>query len=321
MQIPIDSLDGVTAFVLAVDSGSFAAAAARLGQTRSAVAKRIARLEARLGQRLLQRSTRQLHLTEPGALYFDACRRALADLEQASAALQSGRDQPQGRLRVSAPVLFGRLCVAPALLTLCRQHPQLQLDLQFNNRIVDLLDEGFDLAVRFGELRDSSQLAARRLAEQQFVLVAADGLFAPAEHGGSFEALQALPRIVYSNDRLLPDWPLLDPRGQPRLLRSDAALRCNDVQLMVDAALAGAGIARLPYWLVRSALESGRLRRLLPDWQIHREPIHAVWPAQRPLPAKTRMAIDALLRQAAALGIDGPLPVGAAHSADARAGR
>lgn len=306
MQIPMDSLEGVTAFVLAVDSGSFAAAAARLGQTRSAVAKRIARLEARVGQRLLQRSTRQLRLTEPGALYLDACRRALLDLEQATAALQSGRDEPSGRLRVSAPVLFGRLCVAPALLAVCQRYPQLELDLQFNNRVVDLLDEGFDLAVRFGELRDSAQLAARRLAEQVFVLVAAPQLLDQRGRGDSFEALQGVPRIVYSNDRLLPDWRLLDPQGQARLLRSAAVLRCNDVQLMVDAALAGAGIARLPHWLVRSALHAGRLCRLLPDWHIHREPIHAVWPLQRPVPAKTRLAIDALLQQSAALGVDEP---------------
>ena len=168
-----ERLQGIDAFVQAVEAGSFAQAAERMRLTRSAVGKSIARLERRLGVRLFHRTTRRQSLTEDGQAYYERCKRALAELEDAEAALDNGRREPSGRLRVSVPVLFGRHCVAPVLTRLARQYPRLEVEIAFSDRVVDLLEEGFDLAVRVGDLRDSSTLAARRLGTQHLAICAA----------------------------------------------------------------------------------------------------------------------------------------------------
>ena len=151
-----DRLGGIEVFVQAAEAGSFALAADRLNLTRSAVGKSIARLEARLGARLFHRTTRQQSLTDAGQAYYDRCVRALAELHDAEAELDSGRRSPQGRLRVSAPLVFGRHCVAPVLRELALQYPQLQIDISFNDRVVDLIEEGYDLGIRIGPLPDLS---------------------------------------------------------------------------------------------------------------------------------------------------------------------
>src|SRR5882724_11319726 len=149
-----ERLSGIAAFVQAVEAGSFAQAAERMQMTRSAVGKSIARLEERLGVRLFHRTTRRQSLTHDGQAYYERCVRVLAELE-------AGRREPSGRLRVSAPVIFGRRCVSPVLLSLARKYPGLAVDVSFSDRVVDLIEEGFDLAVRIGTLPDSGSLAAR----------------------------------------------------------------------------------------------------------------------------------------------------------------
>src|SRR5262249_22818153 len=154
-----ERLTGIAAFVQAVEAGSFAVAAGRMGLTRSAVGKSIARLEQRLGVRLFHRTTRRQSLTEDGQAYYERCVRALAEIDAAEAALDSGRRAPAGCLRVTAPVLFGRYCVAPVLLELARRYSGLAIEMSFSDRVVDLLEEGFDLAIRVGTLSDSTSLA------------------------------------------------------------------------------------------------------------------------------------------------------------------
>lgn len=151
MTIMSEMMDGVEVFVAAVEAGSFAAAAVRLHLTRSAVAKTIGRMETRLDVRLFHRTTRSLALTEDGQGYYERCVRALDELRAGKAALDSGRNEAAGRLRVSVPVLFGRRCVAPVLTQLAAEHPKLELDLSFSDRPVDLIEDGFDLAIRNGE--------------------------------------------------------------------------------------------------------------------------------------------------------------------------
>ena len=170
---PPDRLDGVTVFVEVVRAGGFSRAAEQLGLTRSAVGKAIGRLEARLETRLFHRTTRALSLTDDGRVYHDHCVRALAELQAAEAQLESGRLEVAGRLRVTMPVLFGRHCVAPVLLGLARQHPRLELQLNFSDRPVDVLAEGFDLAIRSGVLgAESEGLRARKLVDQPKVVCA-----------------------------------------------------------------------------------------------------------------------------------------------------
>jgi len=168
-----DRLSGVAVFVQAAEAGSFALAASRLGLSRSAVGKSASRLEGRLGVRLFHRTTRSQRLTGDGQVLYESCVRALTEIEAAETALDTGRREPSGRLRVSATVLFGRRCVAPILLALARRHPRLEVELSFNDRPVDLVEEGFDLAVRNGALPDNAGLMARRLVGQRMTVCAA----------------------------------------------------------------------------------------------------------------------------------------------------
>ena len=168
-----DRLTGVSVFVEAVEAGGFSAAAARLNLSRSAVGKTIARLEMRLGARLFHRTTRNQNLTEDGQAFYERCMRALDEIRMGEAMLDSGRREIAGRLRVSMPVLFGRRCVAPVLTELARQHPKLELDLDFSDRRVDLLEDGFDLAVRNGALGEGAGLMARRISYQRMTVCAA----------------------------------------------------------------------------------------------------------------------------------------------------
>ena len=209
-----DRLNGIEAFVQAAEAGSFALAAERLRLTRSAVGKSIARLEARLGVRLFHRTTRQQSLTDDGQAYYDRCVRALAELQAAEAELDSGRREPQGRLRVTAPLVFGRHCVAPVLRELAGRYPQLEVDISFSDRVVDLIDEGYDLGIRVGDLPDSSSLAARRLGLQTMGIGASPAYIAAHGRPVTAQEMQAHAGIIYARR---PGQGLDDAgRGWPR---------------------------------------------------------------------------------------------------------
>src|SRR5258708_36834449 len=205
-----DKLHGITTFVQVVDAGSFTLAAERMNLTRSAVGKVISRLEARLGVRLLHRTTRSQTLTEAGQAYYDRCVRALAELDAAEADLESEQTEPRGRLRVSVPIAFGHHCVAPVLFALARRHTQLQIDISFTDRAVDLIEEGIDLAGRIGELRDSASLATRRLGRQHMSIGAAPSYL--ARHGTpvDLDELDGHGGIAYSRAGVLSPWRVLD---------------------------------------------------------------------------------------------------------------
>ncbi len=290
-----DRLKGIEAFVQAAETGSFALAAARLRQTRSAVGKSIARLERRLGVRLFNRTTRRQSLTEAGEAYYERCRRALGELEAAEQAIGQGRREPIGRLRVTAPLLFGRRCVAPILAPLLAAHPQLELQLSFSDRVVDLIGEGFDLGIRIGRLGDSSTLAARRLGSQDFVLCASPEYLERAGRPDAIDDYASHQAIVYASAGAEESWTLPDTANDLRDLAVAKRLRIDDMQSICDAAVAGLGIARLPRWLAQPLFARGRLELLAAaPTRLHTD-IHAIWPQSRHLPQKTRAAIDALM--------------------------
>lgn len=293
-----DPLSGIHAFVEAVQAGSFALAAQRLRLTRSAVGKSIARLEERLGVRLFLRTTRSQSLTEAGRTYYEHCVRALAELEAGALALDSARHEPAGRLRVSVPVLFGRNCVAPVLLELGRRYPQLAIEIAFTDQVVDLVADGYDLAVRIGgTLPDSSTLVARRLATQRMVICAAPSYL--AEHGmpASVEQLSRHVGIAYGRSDRMEPWRIIDSEG--RVYKPDIDLRYvfDDLQAITDAAVAGAGLAWLPYWLMAKHARAGELVRVIDCDRMQPVDIFAVWPHSHFLPNKTRVAIDALVAE------------------------
>jgi DNA-binding transcriptional LysR family regulator len=301
MNLTHERLSGITTFVLAAEAGSFAQAAERLGVTRSAVGKSIARIEQRLGARLFHRTTRRQSLTDDGQAYYERCVRALAELEAAEAAFDTGRREPTGRLRLSAPVLFGRHCVVPALLGLARRHPQLQIEMSFNDRVVDLLEEGYDLAVRVGTLADSTSLAARRLGTQRMAICASPDYLARHGRPGSVAALAAHVGIVYGREGRRRHWLVRDADGRVHEVRIDNHLCFDDLQAIADAAVAGIGLAWLPCWQLARHVRAGELELVMDCERVLSAEIHAVWPQTRWLPSRTRVAIDALAAEIPAL--------------------
>jgi DNA-binding transcriptional LysR family regulator len=289
-----DRLGGIAAFVQAVEAGSFAQAADRMQLTRSAVGKSIARLEQRLGVRLFQRTTRTQRLTADGEAYYERCVRALAELEAADAALESGRREPTGMLRVSCPVLFGRRCVAPVLVKFADRHPGLTLEISFSDRVVDLVGEGFDLAVRIGELPDSGNLTVRKLGTQSMGIAAAPSYLAKRGTPTSVDELARHTAIHYGRVGERRAWPVRDADGSIREVDIEGRLRLDDLEAMVDAAIAGVGLTRLPCWLMSQHVRTGELASVMTSQYVMPTGIYAVWPTTRYLPSKTRAAIDVL---------------------------
>lgn len=290
-----DRFDGIEVFVQTAQSGSFVVAGERLKLSRSAVGKVIGRLEQRLGVRLFQRTTRRQSLTEDGQAFYERCVRVLGELEAAEAVLDGGSREPRGRLRVSMPVLFGRYCVAPLLRQLALDHPQLQIDLSFSDRLVDVIDEGFDLAVRIGALADSASFVARRLGTQGAGICASPAYLARHGTPRTAEDFEGHAAVTYArNGHELP-WTVRAADGSLRDVRLGARLRMDDLEAMADAACAGAGLALLPCWLMARHIDAGRLALVMDSQSVQGAEIHVVWPRSRYLPSKTRAAIDALV--------------------------
>ena len=294
MQNPFD---GVHAFVETVKAGSFAGAAEQLSLTRSALSKAITKLEARLNVRLLHRSTRSLTLTEDGRLYFESCRRALDELASTQSQLESGRQDVTGRLRVSMPVLYGREVVAPLLRQWATGHPGLVLELSLSDRPVDLIAEGVDLAIRHGELKDDGALRARRLLMQHKVLCAAPAYL--ARHGKplEFQDLGAHEHLVYRRGNFVQPLEFEGVAGQRLSFTPQGRFRADDLAVMLDACLAGMGLAWLPQWLVQGHLDSAELVPLLASYRSMPQQTSAVWVAHQAMPPRLRQAIDLLVAQ------------------------
>lgn len=304
-----DTLKDIPVFVAAVEAGSFAQAAVRLHLSRSAVGKSIARLEERLGVRLFHRTTRSQSLTDNGALFYERCLRALEEIRGAESLLETGKQQVSGRLRVAMPVLFGRQCVAPLLIDLAQEHPGLALEMSFSDRVVDLVEEGFDMAVRNGTLQDSSVLVARRLGEHRMVLCAAPDYLQKKGQPQSVDDLRQHAAINYLHaGRVLP-WQLMDRDGTPHTFTPRSSLNMDDLQAICDAALAGHGIAWLPCWMVSTDIHQGKLVPLLKQAPDVRFDVHAVWQQTPHLPLRVRVAVDTLAsRLPSVMSLDLPAP-------------
>ncbi|MDP9914426.1 DNA-binding transcriptional LysR family regulator [Variovorax boronicumulans] len=288
-------LQGIEEFVAAVEAGSFALAAQRLHVTRSAVAKSIARLEARLDTRLFLRTTRSQSLTEEGHGYYERCRRALAELEAAEALTDAARHTAAGLVRLSMPAMLGRLKVGPLLLALARQHPQLSLELAFNDRRVDLVEEGLDLAIRSGELDDSAGLVARPVGVQWMLLCAAPAYLAERGHPRDLAALVAPHEAVYyARDGQVSPWRFREGDAEVEAALP-SRLRCDSAEVLLEAAIGGMGLARLPAWLAADALAAGTLVRVFDEPEPFGFPLHVIRTPSRYLPLKTRVVIDWLV--------------------------
>lgn len=288
-------LDDIWTFVHVVETGSFAQAGTRLGVTRSAVAKAVARLEQRLQVRLLQRTTRQQTLTDDGQLYYEHCVRALQELSTAEATFDESRRHPQGRLRVTAPVVYGRHCIAPILVELAQRHPALEIEMALTDRSINMMEERFDLAIRIGALPDTPHLVARKLGQQRMGICGAPTYLRKHGRPQSVQDLHQHQAVVYGRNGQKRSWILWDDTGTKQEIQLRSRCYFDDLQAILDAAIAGLGLAWLPCWLIAPALQTGQLELLLDASAMPSADVHALWPHSQHLPSRTRAAIKALL--------------------------
>lgn len=287
-----DSLYEMSVFSKVVAVGSLSAAARDLGVSTAVVSRRLAALEARLGVRLVNRTTRRLALTDEGARYHEACARILAEIEDADAAATAQRVEPQGLLKVALPASFGHKHIAPLVPPFAARYPKIQLAFSLSDRSVNLIEEGFDLAIRIGELEDSS-LAARKLAPNRRVVCASPGYL--ASHPAPRTPEDLLQHNCLTTTDLQMNWEYKTPDGRRGTVRVAGQYACDNWEVLREWALAGLGIALKSTWDVRLQLEGGSLVPLLPGYEFGTDvAIYAVYPHRRYLPAKTRVFIDYL---------------------------
>ncbi|KRP92286.1 LysR family transcriptional regulator [Bradyrhizobium yuanmingense] len=290
----MDRLTSMAVFVRAVDLGSFAAAADALEMSGPMVGKHVRFLEERLGARLLNRTTRRQSLTDAGQAYYERCRAVLSEAEAADSVVADQLSEPRGRLRVTMPALLGRHCIAPLLMKLARKYPHLELDLSFGDPIADIVEAGYDLAIRTGDLDDQSGLIARRIASQRMVVCGARSYLRTSGKPKSLDDLAAHQAIIYRGSGRVRPWLFPQEGGPHREIMPSGRLRLDDLEAIADAAAQGMGLAWLPYWLVRERLDTGALVNLFSSQPPFLYECHALWPRSPRLPPKVRAAVDIL---------------------------
>jgi DNA-binding transcriptional LysR family regulator len=287
-----DALQEMSVFARVVASGSLSAAARDLRLSPALVSRRLAALEARLGVRLVHRTTRSLHLTVEGARYYDACSRVLAEIEDANAEVSLGRAEPQGALKVALPASFGHQHVAPLIPRFAERYPKVELALSLSDRRVSVVDEGFDVAITIAHLEDSS-LAARKLAPNRRVVCASPDYL--RKHGSPRTPQDLAQHNCLTTSDFAMTWEYKDAQGRPGAARVRGHYACDNWEVLREWALAGLGVALKSTWDVYRHLQDGRLLPVLSGYSFHSDvAIYAVYPHRRLLPAKTRVFIDFL---------------------------
>jgi DNA-binding transcriptional LysR family regulator len=295
----MDQFHALTAFVRVVETGSFARAAVRLDRSVSAVSRAVAELEAHLGARLLNRTTRRLSLTETGQAFHERAVQLLADLEEAEAAVGASTLEPRGTLKLTCATTFGIRHLAPAIAAYALRHPRVRFDVELSDRVVDLVEEGFDLAIRIGVVR-SQALIARRIGITALVCCAAPGYL---ERHGAPAAPEDLARhacLTYAYSAGRNVWRFTDRDGTTHAVTVSGPAHSNNGALLTALAAAGLGIHLEPDFVVAPHVRAGRLVRLLPGYTPDSGAIHAVYPSRRHLSAKVRSFIDFLAERFAA---------------------
>lgn len=292
----MDRFESLNAFVRIVEAGSITAAAERLGVAKSAVSRRLAELEERLGAQLLRRTTRNLSLTDPGWAFYERAVRILSDLDEAETAVSQAQGALRGRLRVAAPLSFGLLHLGPAITDFMALHPEVTFDLDFNDREVDLLKEGFDLAVRIGELADSS-LVARRLAPVRLLPCCSPAYLESRGMPETPADLAAHHCLLYAYAREPRTWRYKTADGKAGTVKIEPHLQANNGDFLCQAAVAGEGILLTPTFITYREIERGRLVPLLTQYQWPELAAYAVYPQTRHLSRRVRAFVDFLARR------------------------
>lgn len=292
----IDELGSMAIFARVIESGGFSTAARDLGLSKSSVSKQVSRLEDRLGVRLLNRTTRRLSLTEAGAAFYEGCQRVLSEAEAAKEAVSHLASAPRGELKVNAPMSFGIMHLGPALPEFLERFPELDVQMVLNDRVVDLIDEGFDVGVRITRLLDSS-LIARRLAPNRLVACAAPSYLQKYGMPRSPEDLKRHNCLGYSYSKTPGVWQFRREASRHKV-SVEGRFTANNGDVIQAALLAGCGIAIQPSFIAGDDLRSGRLVRLFENYQVGDESsVHAVFPANRNLSPKVRVFVDFLVER------------------------
>ena len=281
----MDRITGVQLFARIVETGSFSKASADLGITQPTATKHVAALEAKLGARLLNRNTRGISATEIGALYYDKCKTIQRELEEADNLASLLQSKVGGTLRISTSVAFGRRVVTPLALRFMREHPDISIDLGFDDRYVNLVEQGIDVALRMGKLADSS-LGARYLGTNPWLVAASPDYLA---HAGEPKTPKDLGRhacLIYSSVQGDERWQFTDPKGQLLTVPVQGPLRSNNLSAVLAATRAGHGLAVLPWYVARESLADGTIRPVLESFVLPAQELHAVFPSPKMLPSK-----------------------------------
>jgi len=281
----MDRLLAMEMFVRVVETGSFSKAAREFNTTQPTVTKQVAATETRLKVRLLNRNTRGVSLTEAGALYYEKCKAIVRDAQDADSIVRLRQSQAQGLLRIGTSVAFGRRVVVPLALEYMTRHPQVQVDLSFDDRYVDLVAQGIDVAIRMGKLADSS-LGARYLGMNPWVMVAAPAYL--KKHGTPRRAqdLSAHVALIYSSVVGDDVWQMHTPRGEAVTVPVSGRLRSNNLSAVLAATRAGLGIALMPRYVASESIKAGSVSEVLADHRLAEQEIHAVFPSPKLVPGK-----------------------------------
>jgi DNA-binding transcriptional LysR family regulator len=286
----MDRIDAMQAFVAVADLKGFAPAARKLGLSPSGVTRLIAALEDRLGARLLQRTTRSVTLTDVGARYLERVRRILSDIEEAEGSAEGERTRPSGRLVVSAPVGFGRLHVSPVMSSYLTRYPEVSGELRLSDRMINLVEDGVDLAVRIGHLADSS-LVARHVGEMRRIVVASSGYLKQRGEPDTPAAIASHQTIQFGALSTAPDWRFVED-GREIRVACTPRFTTNSADAAIQYAEQGGGLTRVLAYQAADAIKGGRLQIVLAEFEPPALPIHIVYPTSRLLSAKVRSFID-----------------------------
>ncbi len=298
----MDKLKSLMIFMRSAQSGSFSQAARHLGMAPSAVSRAVLRLEDELGVRLLQRTTRSLTLTEDGNRFYQRCQQILNDLEEAELEVKQSQSTPLGTLRLDLSFVFGKLHIAPALLRFAAQYPQLNLNVSFNDRLIDLVEEGIDATVRIGMSSDS-RLIMHHLATAHYITCASPQYL--AQYGTPTTPKELLRHrcvnFIYPQTRREPNWKF-EQDGKPIDLAVDSYLQFDNSEVILEAVIQGAGVVQFPKFIAAKAIASGNLQPILQSYTTHVGlPIAVLYPQKRYLSAKVRVFVDFMAELTAAL--------------------
>jgi DNA-binding transcriptional LysR family regulator len=291
----MDTLSAIQAFTKVVDTGSFTAAAKALGQTKSAISKHVAHLEEHLGARLLNRTTRAVNPTEVGQAYHQRCQRILADLEDAERSVSDLHTAPRGTLRINAPMSFGIRYLADAVADFMKIHDELHVEMDLNDRVIDVVDEGFDMVIRITQMPDSS-LIARKIAPFRRIICASPGYW--KKHGKPHHPSELSRHNCLLYTYLLSgnEWSFNGPDGISTV-KISGTFKANNGDALVSAARAGLGVLATPTFITHDELMAGTLEPVLMDYADTKTNIYAVYPHNRHLSAKVRLFVDFLIER------------------------